>query len=273
MYNDLPVVILCGGKGTRLVGLTDIVPKPLVEVGGKPILWHIMKIYSSFGFNNFILCLGHKGNKIKEYFLNYEIMTSDIKMKIGSKEEVTTLKNNVMTEKDWKISLVHTGEEAMTGARIKKIQNYIHTEHFFLTYGDGVSDVDIKKLLAFHLKHGKIGTITGVRPYSRFGQLEIVDDRVTSFSEKSQTKDGRINGGFFVFSREVFKYLSNEDNCTLEQEPLENMANDRELMIYKHDGFWQCMDTPRDCLTINDFLKSDVPWLVDEGIKYNAILE
>lgn len=261
MKNNIPVVLLCGGKGTRLQELTEVIPKPLVEVGGKPILWHIMKIYSSFGFNNFIICLGHKGHKIKEYFLDYEYMNNDITITLG-KDREKVLVHNRHDESDWKITLVNTGEDVMTGSRIKRIQRYIEGDHFLLTYGDGVADIDIHKLLEFHLSHGKIGTVSGVRPSSRFGQLEWDGDQITAFKEKPQTKTGRINGGFFVFNKGIFKYVSEDENCVFEGEPLENLAADQQLMMFQHDGFWQCVDTPRDKSHLDTIIASQgLPWL------------
>ncbi len=263
MLKDIPVVLLCGGKGTRIKEMTDTIPKPLVEIGGKPILWHIMKIYSSYGFNQFNLCLGFKGHKIKEHFLNYELLNSDITLDLGNKNNFTI--HNHHHEKDWKVTLANTGEDNMTGSRIKQIEKYIKSEVFMLTYGDGVCDVDLNRLLDFHYSHGKIGTVTGVRPPSRFGELLLEGEKVGSFSEKPQTSEGRINGGFFVFNKDIFNYVSEDEDCIFEKEPLERLALDNELMMYQHDGFWQCMDTLRDMQYLEKlWTESKPPWKVWE---------
>ena len=245
----MKVVILCGGMGTRLREETEYKPKPLVEIGGKPILWHIMKSYSHYGFKDFVLCLGYKGKMIKDYFLNYEITNSDFTLKLES--------NNIKffnsyKEKDWIITFAETGKNAMTGARIKRIEKYIDSDLFMLTYGDGVADIDLQELLEFHKSHGKIGTVTGVSPSSRFGELIVVEDQVKKFSEKPRIKDSFINGGFFVFDKRIFNYLKDDNNCIFEKEPLKKLALDKELMIYKHKGFWQCMDTYRDLQLLNN---------------------
>lgn len=240
---NIPVVLLCGGKGTRIKEMTGTIPKPLVEIGERPILWHIMKYYSSYGFKEFIACLGYKGHKIKEYFLNYELLQSDITIDLGRKNN--TYIHDYQSD-DWKITFAGTGEDSMTGARIKKIEKYVQGDTFMLTYGDGLSDVDIGKLIEFHKSHGKIGTITGVHPPSRFGELLADGDKVENFNEKPQTVTGRINGGFFIFNKAIFNYLTEDEDCVFERAPLENLAKDGQLMMYKHDGFWQCMDTLRD---------------------------
>jgi len=241
----MKVVILCGGMGTRLREETEFRPKPMVEIGGRPILWHIMKIYSHYGFNEFVLCLGYKGETIKEYFLNFEMLNSDFTIELG-----TTHKNIVVHEthkrENWKITLVDTGLQSMTGARIKRVEPFIDTDIFMLTYGDGVANVNITKLLDFHRLHGKIATVTGVKPLSRFGFLSIHNDTVTSFAEKPPVKEEYINGGFFVFNRALFAYLENDDSCIFEREPMERLAAKGELMVYRHDGYWHCMDTIRD---------------------------
>jgi glucose-1-phosphate cytidylyltransferase len=256
---NVKVVILCGGMGTRLREETEFKPKPMVEIGGKPILWHIMKIYAFHGFKDFVLCLGYKGEKIKEYILNYEMMSCDITVKLGSGNVKV---HNSPQEQGWQITLADTGKNAMTGARVKRIEKYVDGDFFMLSYGDGVADIDIKKLLEFHKSHGKIGTVTGVRPSSRFGELVIEGGQVVEFSEKPQIQDGFINGGFFVFNKNFFGYLKDDDDCTLEGEPLEHLASDGELIIYKHKGFWQCMDTYRDMTLLNDLWKTKSPWKV-----------
>lgn len=260
--SNCKVVILCGGMGTRLREETEYKPKPLVEIGGKPILWHIMKIYSSYGFKDFVLCLGYKGKMIKDYFANYETMNCDFTIDLGTRSIEL---HNKHEETDWRITLAETGEKAMTGARVKRIEKYIDGDKFMLTYGDGVSDIDISKLLEFHNSHRNIATITGVRPSaSRFGELVLKDkDYVKEFTEKPQIKEGYINGGFFVLNKTVFSYLEDEDECSFEQEPLENLARDGELRVFKHEGFWQCMDTYRDSLMLNNlWIKRRPPWKV-----------
>lgn len=218
----MKVVILCGGQGTRLREQTGVMPKPMVEIGGKPILWHIMKTYSHFGLNEFVLCLGYKGEVIKEYF-----------------------SNNV--ENDWTVSLIDTGELAQTGVRVFRARDQLKNEAFCLTYGDGLGSIDIRALLEFHKKHGKMATVTGVRPPSRFGELKLDGDQVIAFAEKPQVTESFINGGFFVIEPKfIERYLSDDDNLTLEREPLQQVAADGELMMYPHTGFWQPMDTYRE---------------------------
>lgn len=234
-----PVVILCGGRGTRLREETDFKPKPMVEVGGKPILWHIMKIYAHYGFTDFILCLGYKGERIKEYFSKH------------------------CSEKSWGVSLVDTGQNAQTGSRIKKIEKYINTDIFMLTYGDGVADINIKKLLEFHNTEKRIGTVSGVHPSSRFGELICDNGRVVEFNEKPRTSSGYINGGFFIFNKDFFKYLDIKEECSLERKPLEQLAKDRQLSVFTHEGFWQCMDTQRELDILTQFwADKKAPWKV-----------
>lgn len=239
------VVILCGGKGTRMREETEFRPKPMVEVGDKPILWHIMKIYSFFGYNDFLLCLGYKGEMIKEYFLNYEIMNSDFTIELGGERKHIHIHDSHVQDK-WNVTLADTGNTSMTGARLKKIEPYIETDNFMMTYGDGVANIDLNKLLEFHTSHKKIATITGVRPPSRFGELVTKGNTVTEFSEKPQIREGYINGGFFVLKREVFDYLSDDESCVFEREPLEKLAEDDELRVFFHNEYWHCMDTLRD---------------------------
>jgi glucose-1-phosphate cytidylyltransferase len=262
MAENIKVVILCGGRGTRMEEETELKPKPMVEIGGKPILWHIMKIYAHYGFNEFILCLGYKGEVIKEYFINYEIMNGDFTLELGSNRIYF---HNRSKEREWKITFADTGEKAQTGARVKRIEKYIKEDLFMLTYGDGVADINIKDLVEFHRSHGKIGTVTGVHPSSRFGELEIEGNKVIKFGEKPQVKAGFINGGFFVFKREFFKYLREEDDCYLEREPLERLAEEGELNVYLHEGFWQCMDTKRELDILNKlWMSNNAPWRVWE---------
>ncbi|MFA5337138.1 MAG: glucose-1-phosphate cytidylyltransferase [Candidatus Omnitrophota bacterium] len=245
----MQVVILCGGKGTRLREETEFRPKPLVEIGGKPILWHIMKTYSYFGFKDFVLCLGYKGYMVKEYFLNYKTMNNDFTVKLGNHEDIQF--HNNCGETDWTVTLVDTGEESQTGSRIKKIEKYIKGDSFMVTYGDGVANIDINKLLEFHKAEEKIGTVTGVRPSSRFGELVVEKNKVIKFHEKPQVNNGLINGGFFVFNKSFFKYLKEDAACSLESEPLEALVAKGELGVYVHDGFWQCVDTYRELELLN----------------------
>lgn len=254
----MKVVILCGGMGTRLREETELKPKPMVEIGDMPILWHIMKTYANYGYREFILCLGYKGEVIKEFFYHYEVLTNDFTIELGSR---TMDIYSSHSESGWKVTLVDTGIKTMTGGRIKRIQKYIDGNTFMLTYGDGVTDLDINKLVEFHRSHRKIGTVTGVFPPSRYGELLIDGDRVISFLEKPQNYDGSINGGYFVFNRGFFDYLSEDDNCILEREPLESLSKDGNLMVYNHRGFWQCMDTYRDYKYLSELWESGrAPW-------------
>ncbi len=245
----MQTIILCGGLGTRLREETEFRPKPMVEIGGKPILWHIMKIYSHYGIKDFVLSIGYKGEMIKEYFYNYEILNNDFTIELGNKKNIEIHSNNA--EKDWRITLADTGDKALKGARLKRVQQYIKDDTFMLTYGDGVADVDINALLAFHNKHGKLATVTGINPASRFGELKIKGNQVESFSEKPRDGDGLISGGFFVFKKGVFDYVSEDENCDLEIGPLEKIVGEGQLMVYKHKGTWACMDTIRDMEYLN----------------------
>jgi len=259
----IKVVILCGGRGSRLREETEIRPKPLVEIGDKPMMWHIMKIYAYYGFKDFVLCLGYKGEMIKEYFLNYEAMNNDFTIRLGSSNSLEFHSKHL--ENDWNVTLVDTGKYAQTGCRIKRIENYIDGEDFMVTYGDGVGNIDIKKLVEYHKSSKKIGTVTGVRPSSRFGELVIKGKDIIEFSEKPQIKEGFINGGFFVFNKKFFRYLKDDDNCFLEREPLEKLAKDGELSVYLHDGFWQCMDTQRELDILSEmWLRKRAPWVIWE---------
>jgi glucose-1-phosphate cytidylyltransferase len=245
----MKVVILCGGLGTRLREETEYRPKPMVNIGDKPILWHIMKIYAHYGFNEFILCLGYKGQMIKEYFLNYEVLNNDFTLELGTQSHVQIHHHH--TEKGWRVTLADTGEKALKGARLKRIQKYIEGQQFMLTYGDGIADIDLHALLAFHNSHGKLATVTGINPASRFGELKVQGNQVERFYEKPQESCSLISGGFFVFNQAIFNYLSAEDNCDLEVGALEQIASAGQLMVYKHPGFWACMDTQRDMEYLN----------------------
>lgn len=238
----MKVLILAGGFGTRLSEQTEIKPKPMVEVGGKPILWHILKIYSSFGFNDFVILLGYKGYVIKEYFANYFLHQSDLTIDI--KNNKIEIHDNY--SENWKVTLVDTGLETLTGGRIKRAAKFIDNQPFLLTYGDGVADVNIKDLVAFHQNHGKLITMTAIQPEGRFGALDISDDlEIKSFVEKPKGDNAWINGGFFVCQPEVLNYIDG-DPTIFEREPLEKLAKEGQLKAFKHDGFWQCMDTLRD---------------------------
>lgn len=256
--NKMPVMILAGGLGTRLREETEFRPKPMVPVGGKPILWHIMKIYASFGFYRFIICLGYKGEMIKDYFLNYQMQGIDFTVNTKTGNIVEHLVN----DEEWEVTLVDTGLNCLTGGRVARAAKYVDADRFLLTYGDGLADVNIDKLIQFHQSHGKIATLTGVNVPSRFGNLEIQSDKVSSFLEKKKITDDWINGGFFVLEKDFLKYLSLDDSCVLEQEPLRLAAKDSELMVYKHFGFWQCMDTLREHEKLEELWKSGAPWKI-----------
>jgi glucose-1-phosphate cytidylyltransferase len=256
----MDVVILCGGKGTRLSEETMLKPKPMVEIGGKPILWHIMKYYSSFGFNRFILALGYKSDYIKEYFYNYRITNSDFT--INLKPDSPAIFHNSAEESNWEITFIDTGLKTLKGARIKRIREYLKTEDFHLTYGDGVSNVNLKELVEFHYSHGKLATVTAVRPPSRFGEMIIKGDNVDVFNEKSQMHTGFINGGFFVLNKRVMSYLTTDKDCDFEFGPLQQLVKEKELKAFKHLNFWQCMDNVRDRDYLTKLIeKGNAPWI------------
>jgi len=256
----MKVVILCGGKGTRLREETEYKPKPMVEIGGKPILWHIMQIYAHYGFTEFVLALGYKGYVIKEYFLNYQFMQNDFTVHLGS-GAITVHRNGV--QNNLQVTLVDTGLDTLKGARIARLAHYLDGERFMVTYGDGVADVDINRLLAFHLETGGLGTFTGVRMPSRFGTVQTDDrGRILKWQEKPLL-ESYVNGGFFVFERRFLDYLSEDEGCDLEKEPLERIAAEGMLSMYRHDGFWHSMDTYRDYLHLNAIWNSgQAPWAV-----------
>ena len=255
----MKAVILAGGLGTRLSEETVTKPKPMVEIGGKPILWHIMKTYSHYGINDFIICCGYKGYVIKEYFANYFLHQSDVTFDL--KENKMTVHEN--TSESWSVTLVDTGERSMTGGRLKRVLPYLKNEDAFcFTYGDGVSDTNLNDLIDFHKSHGKLATLTAVYPPGRFGALNIVDNQVITFEEKPKGDGALINGGFFVLSPKVIDKIDNDD-CVWEQEPLKELAKEGELMSFKHDGFWQPMDTLRDKIYLEELLeKNKAPWKV-----------
>lgn len=257
----MQVVILCGGFGTRLREETEFKPKPMVKIGERPILWHIMKHYAHHGITEFILVLGHKGEAIKEYFYNYELLNSDVTLELGRRDSFEI--HNRHGEAGWRVTLADTGERTLKGGRLKRVERYITGETFMMTYGDGVSDVDLSALLDWHQSHGRLATVTGVSPISRFGELKLSEDRVTSFSEKPEQPSDYINAGFFVFDRGVFDYLTPDENCDFEFGAMEQIARDNELMIYRHGGFWACMDTQRDVDYLNDLWnQGEAPWKV-----------
>ena len=252
----MKVVILAGGKGTRLAEETSVRPKPMVEVGGKPILHHIMRIYASHGYREFLVACGYKGEMIKEYFHNFPVRNSDYFINLATGERTVVNGCGI----DWSIGVIDTGSETMTGGRLLRLRRYLDGEPFMVTYGDGLGDVNICALAAFHRSHGKIATVTAVRPPARFGNLILDQGTVSEFSEKPQTHEGWINGGFFVFNPEIFNYL--QDDCSiLEREPLERLAQDRQLMAFRHPGFWQPMDTIREKELLESLWTSgQAPW-------------
>ncbi len=258
----MKVLLLAGGLGTRLSEETDIRPKPMVEIGGRPILWHIMKLYSAYGFNDFVILLGYKGYHIKEYFANYFRHQSDMTIDLAANQ--TTYFNN--KAEPWKITLIDTGHETMTGGRVKRAQELIGDEPFMLTYGDGVSDINIEELVAFHKGHGKAMTMTSAQPDGRFGALQISNDRqVTQFLEKPKGDGGWINAGFFVCEPKVFDYITEGDGTIFEQAPLQNLARDGEIYTFQHEGFWKPMDTLRDKQELQKLWDSrQAPWKVWE---------
>jgi glucose-1-phosphate cytidylyltransferase len=256
----MKVVILAGGFGTRISEESHLKPKPMIEIGEYPMLWHIMKIYSNYGFREFIICLGYKGYKIKDYFLNYLLYKANITVDLNNEDKPIIHDHNA---EPWKITLIETGLETMTGGRLKRIQNYIGKETFMMTYGDGLADVDINKLVQFHKENGKLATLTAAQPTGRFGALSLSKHQsVVSFKEKLQGDGGWISGGFFVLEPEIFD-LIHDDKTVFEKEPLENLARNGDLMAYKHSGFWHPMDTLRDKNYLEELWKSNqAPWKI-----------
>jgi len=251
----MKVIILAGGFGTRLSEYTDTIPKPMVTVGGRPILWHIMRSYAHFGHKDFYLALGYKAEVIKEYFLHYRSLNVDFTVDLSS----GAVESHQTDETDWRVTLVDTGLDTMTGGRIKRLRDFVGNESFMLTYGDGVADIDIDALVKFHKSHGKMVTLSAVRPAARFGDLEFNGEQISSFQEKPQLHEGWINGGFFVCNPELFDMID-DDTQMLEREPLERVVDAGELMAYKHDGFWHCMDTKRDRDLLEDMWNRGAPW-------------
>jgi glucose-1-phosphate cytidylyltransferase len=258
----MKTVILCGGQGTRLREHTEVTPKPMVEIGGMPILWHIMKTYANHGYKDFVLCLGYKGDMIKNYFYHYEMLSNDFTIELGSKNIEIHPRHD---EHGWKVTLVDTGEHAMTGARVKRVEKYIDGEEFLLTYGDGVTDLNIAKEVEFHKSHGKLATVAGVNPPSCYGELNIENNEVVSFQEKPEDGSTSISGGYFVLNRKIFDYLDDCDDCVFEHTALEKLSNEKQLQVFQHKGFWQCMDTFRDYKYLSSLWDSgNAPWKVWE---------
>ena len=256
---DLPVVILCGGQGTRLREETEYKPKPMVEIGDYPILWHIMKHYGRHGCERFVLCLGYKGWVIKQYFLRYHEMQRDFTVAMSG--DPTPMFHNAVGEESWRVTCAETGAETGTGGRLARVQRYVDTDTFFFTYGDAVGTVDLDALLEFHRRQGRIATVTGVHPTSRYGEMRVEDGQAVEFNEKPTVAEGVVSGGFFVFQREVFDYLPADPGHFLEQQPLQRLARDGQLSVYVHEGFWHPMDTYRDYLHLNALWKAgDAPW-------------
>ena len=253
----MKVILLAGGFGTRLAEYTDVIPKPMVPIGGKPILWHIMNSYAHFGHNDFYVALGYKATVVKEYFLNYRALNADFSVNLGS----GIVTPHQIDSVDWSVTLVNTGEATMTGGRVKRLQSFIGNETCMLTYGDGLADIDMDALLEFHRSHGKMVTVSAVRPTARFGELEIDGDSVRSFKEKPQLHEGWINGGFFVIEPGFFDLIDG-DGVMLEREPLERAVALGELMSYRHNGFWHCMDTKRDHELLESLWSKGAPWAV-----------
>lgn len=256
----MKVVLLAGGFGTRISEESHLKPKPMIEIDGQPILWHIMKSYSHYGFNEFIICAGYKQHHIKEYFADYYLHRSDMTFDFSDNNSIT-IHNNIA--EPWKVTVVDTGLNTLTGGRIKRVADYIGNEPFMMTYGDGVCDIDLKELLEFHKSHGKLATMTAIQPGGRFGTLEIEKDgAISRFAEKHKDDGGWINAGFMVLEPEVLKYIDG-DGTTFEKEPLETLSKEGQLIAYQHEGFWQCMDTLRDKLLLEDLLQSNkAPWKV-----------
>lgn len=260
---DTPVIILCGGEGSRIADVSrDAVPKPLLRIGDKPILWHIMKIYEAHGFSNFVLALGHLGWEIKEYFLNERMMESDFRLEVeGDRKRIEVLREPAEARRS--ITFVETGEKTQTGERIARCRKYVTTDYFMVTYGDGVGDIDIGALGRVAVEQGKIGTVTSVTPSSRFGNIEVGDGTVTSFNEKPDAGGGSINGGFFVFKNEFFDTVEKYGDVMLEREPMDDLVRQGQLAAYRHSGFWEPMDTMREYRMLNQYWESgEAPWKI-----------
>lgn len=259
----MKTILLCGGLGTRIRDVAENIPKPMIPIGELPILWHIQKYYASWGHTDFVICLGYMGDVIKQFFLNYRALVSDFSLSFDAEFKTSIAYHNDYDITNWRMTFAETGLETLTGTRVARVRRYVaDEENFMLTYGDGLSDVNIDRLLEFHRAHGKILTVSGVRPPGRFGEMEMDDGgHVVQFNEKPQATGGRINGGFFVCRRELFDYVDPQANQMFEEEPIRKLVRDRQLMMYQHDGFWQCMDTNRDYLLLNAlWRKGTAPW-------------
>jgi len=252
-------VILCGGYGTRIRDVSSDLPKPMIPIGSRPILWHIMKNYAHYGIREFVLCLGYKGHVLKDYFINYQLNQNDFTLNL--EDNKTTMHTQAVRE-DWHVTFAETGLNAQTGARVQRIKRYVDKDDLFLlTYGDGVGNIDIKALLDFHKQHGKLMTVTGAHPPGRFGELDLEGDHVIGFNEKPQTTEGWISAGFFVCSRKIFDYLNDDESLIFERQPIENIVKDGQLRVYKHEGFWHPMDASRDYLLLNELWDAQkAPW-------------
>ena len=258
----MKVVILCGGMGTRLKEETEYRPKPMVKIGNKPILYHLMNIFAYHGFKDFILCLGYKGEMIKEYFINFEMLNNDFTINLSHPQDI---KIHESKYSDWSVTLADTGEKTLKGGRLKKIEKYIDDEFFLATYGDSIGNIDIPSLVEFHKSHGKIATISGVTPASRFGKMKFDGSQILTFREKPKTSESIINGGFMVFSKKIFNYLTMDDACDLECGLFERLAKNGQLMMFRHKGFWACMDTIRDMEYLNELWDSNnAGWYVND---------
>ena len=258
----MKVILLAGGFGTRLSEFTDVIPKPMVPIGGRPILWHIMRTYARYGHKDFFVALGYKADVIKEYFMHYRALNADFTVNLADGVATPHQVDSV----DWRVTLVHTGDNSMTGGRVRRLRSYVGNETCMLTYGDGVADIDIDALLAFHRAHGKLVTVSAVRPAARFGELKLDGDRVEAFVEKPQLGEGWINGGYFIIEPAFFDLIEG-DSTLLEREPLELAARAGELMAYRHDGFWHCMDTKRDHELLESMWSRGAPWAVPDSVK------
>lgn len=261
--SNVKAVILCGGQGTRIRDISEILPKPMLSIGNRPMLWHIMKVYAYYGITDFIVCLGYKGWVVKEFFLNYSAKLSDITLTLGKQKSI--IYHNTSGEADWKITLLETGELSQTGARIWNVRKHLEDcELFSVTYGDGLGDIDIKTLIETHKKSGLLGTVTGVHPSGRFGEMEIDSSRIVEFNEKPNVSTGLINGGYMVFNKEVLDgYFRKGEDLILERDVLTKMVEDKQLGVYQHEGFWQCVDTPREYRMLNNLWdEKKAPWKI-----------
>ena len=258
--SEMPVVILCGGQGTRLREETEVRPKPMVEIGGMPILWHIMKIYGRYDVARFVLCLGYKGWVIKQYFLRYHEMMGDFTVSMDGAGAPDFHEHR--GGENWRVTCAETGETTGTGGRLQRVRHYVDADTFFFTYGDAVSDIDIDKLLAYHHDMGRVATVTGVHPTSRYGEMSVQDGVAEEFNEKPTVAEGVVSGGFFVFQREVFDYLDDDPGLLLEHQPLQALARDGQLAVYVHEGYWESMDTYRDYLHLNERWSQGAPWKI-----------